>query len=50
MPQSHPAQQVTALRADKASMTRQRLPYFIGVSAAPAGATRPSSRMVEIDC
>lgn len=40
--------QVKALRPEKEVMTRQRLPYFIGVSAATAGATGLSMHMVVI--
>jgi uncharacterized RmlC-like cupin family protein len=39
---------VVALRADKAIMTRQRLPYFVGVSADTAGATGLSMYIVMI--
>lgn len=48
MPESKPAQQVKALRPEKEVMTRQRLPYFIGVSAATAGATGLSMHIVAI--
>lgn len=52
MPETNPMQpgqrQVKALRPDKEVMTRQRLPYFIGVSAATAGATGLSMHMVVI--
>ncbi|GAB3541626.1 cupin domain-containing protein [Noviherbaspirillum agri] len=48
MPEINPTQQVKALRPEKEIMTRQRLPYFIGVSAATAGATGLSMHMVVI--
>lgn len=52
MPETNPMQpgqrQVKALRPEKEVMTRQRLPYFIGVSAATAGATGLSMHMVVI--
>lgn len=41
-------QQIRVLRPEKEVMTRQRLPYFIGVSAATAGATGLSMHMVVI--
>jgi uncharacterized RmlC-like cupin family protein len=39
---------IVALRAQKEIMTRQRLPYFVGVSADTAGATGLSMHMVVI--
>lgn len=48
MPEINSTQQVKALRPEKEVMTRQRLPYFIGVSAATAGATGLSMHMVVI--
>jgi len=48
MPEINSMQQVKALRPEKEVMTRQRLPYFIGVSAATAGAKGLSMHMVVI--
>lgn len=42
------AQQVVALRPEQEVMTRQRLPYFLGVSAKTAGARGLSMHMVVI--
>lgn len=41
-------QRVTAVRPDREVLTRQRLPYFIGVSAATAGARGLSMHLVVI--
>lgn len=41
-------QQVTAVRPDKEIMTRQRLPYFTGISAITAGARGLSMHIVVI--
>jgi uncharacterized RmlC-like cupin family protein len=41
-------QRVVGLRAQKAVMTRQRLPYFVGVSGETAGATGLSMHIVVI--
>jgi uncharacterized RmlC-like cupin family protein len=46
MPQER--QQVVAVRAAQKIMTRQRLPYFVGVSGATAGAKGLSMHMVVI--
>jgi uncharacterized RmlC-like cupin family protein len=46
MPQER--QQVVAVRAAQEIMTRQRLPYFVGVSGATAGAKGLSMHMVVI--
>lgn len=48
MPETKSAQQVVALRPEQAVMTRQRLPYFIGVSEKTAGARGLSMHMVVI--
>lgn len=48
MPSMKSAQRVTALRADQEVMTRQRLPYFVGVSAQTAGAHGLSMHIVVI--
>ena len=48
MPQQGHEQQVTAVRLDKEVMTRQRLPYFIGVSAGTVGARGLSMHLVVI--
>ncbi|HEX2530984.1 MAG TPA: cupin domain-containing protein [Burkholderiaceae bacterium] len=41
-------QHVTALRPEREVMTRQRLPYFVGISADTAGARRLSMHIVVI--
>jgi uncharacterized RmlC-like cupin family protein len=41
-------QRVTAVKPDREVLTRQRLPYFIGVSAATAGARGLSMHLVVI--
>ncbi|WP_151637536.1 cupin domain-containing protein [Noviherbaspirillum aerium] len=41
-------QNVVAVRPDRETMTRQRLPYFIGISGATAGARGLSMHMVAI--
>lgn len=41
-------QRVAAIRPDRETMTRQRLPYFIGVSAGTVGARGLSMHMVAI--
>lgn len=41
-------QDVVAVRPDREIMTRQRLPYFIGISGATAGARGLSMHMVAI--
>lgn len=43
-----PEQQVTAVRPEHEILTRQRLPYFIGISAATAGARGLSMHVVVI--
>lgn len=48
MPGQESPQQVVALRPAQETMTRQRLPYFVGVSAATAGARGLSMHMVVI--
>lgn len=48
MPEAKPPQHVIALRPQQEIMTRQRLPYFVGVSAKTAGATGLSMHMVVI--
>lgn len=42
------SQQVVAVRPAQEIMTRQRLPYFVGISAATAGTTGLSMHMVVI--
>lgn len=42
------AQRVTAVRPEKEILTRQRLPYFIGISEATAGARGLSMHLVVI--
>ncbi len=39
---------MTVVRPEKETLSRQRLPYFVGVSAASAGATRISMNLVVI--
>lgn len=48
MPDTRPAQRVVALRAEQAVMTRQQLPYFLGVSARTTGSRGLSMHMVVI--
>lgn len=48
MPESNTAQRVVALRPEQETMTRQRLPYFVGVSARTAGARGLSMHLVVI--
>lgn len=48
MPEAKPAQRVVALRAEQEVMTRQQLPYFLGVSARTAGSRGLSMHMVVI--
>lgn len=48
MPEADPAQRVVALRPEQEIMTRQRLPYFVGVSAQTAGARGLSMHIVVI--
>jgi uncharacterized RmlC-like cupin family protein len=48
MPEKESSRQVVAVRAEHEVMTRQRLPYFVGVSAATAGAKGLSMHMVVI--
>jgi uncharacterized RmlC-like cupin family protein len=48
MSEKESSQQVVAVRAAHEVMTRQRLPYFVGVSAATAGAKGLSMHMVVI--
>lgn len=48
MSETNSVQRVMALRPDQQMMTKQRLPYFIGVSAQTAGATGLSMHMVVI--
>lgn len=48
MPETQPAQRVVAVRPDSATMTTQRLPYFLGISADTAGARGLSMHMVVI--
>lgn len=46
-PDTHP-QRVTAIRPDRATMTAQKLPYFLGISADTAGTRGLSMHMVVI--
>ncbi|KIF80996.1 cupin domain-containing protein [Noviherbaspirillum autotrophicum] len=48
MTDSKSAQRVVALRPQQEIMTRQRLPYFVGVSGQTAGATGLSMHIVVI--
>lgn len=48
MPEAKPQQRVVAVRPEQEVMTRQRLPYFIGISADTAGARGLSMHMVVI--
>lgn len=48
MSEGKSAQQVVALRPEQEVMTRQRLPYFLGVSGTTAGATGLSMHVVVI--
>lgn len=48
MTQSKPEQHVVALRPQQEIMTRQRLPYFVGVSGQTTGATGLSMHIVVI--
>jgi uncharacterized RmlC-like cupin family protein len=48
MPEETSTQQVAAVRPDREVLTRQRLPYFIGVSAATVGARGLSMHLVVI--
>ena len=48
MSETNSAQRVMALRPDQQIMTKQRLPYFIGVSAQTTGATGLSMHMIVI--
>ena len=41
-------QKVVALQPDQSIMTKQKLPYFVGISAATVGATGLSMHMVVI--
>jgi uncharacterized RmlC-like cupin family protein len=45
---SEPAATMTIVRPERETLSRQRLPYFVGVSAASAGATRISMNLVVI--
>lgn len=45
---ARPPQRVTALRPERKIMTRQRLPYFVGISADTVGARGLSMHMVVI--
>lgn len=48
MPEEKSTQDVVALRPRQETMTRQRLPYFVGVSSQTAGATGLSMHIVVI--
>lgn len=48
MSEPNQAQHVVAVRPEREIMTRQRLPYFVGISAETAGATGLSMHMVVI--
>lgn len=48
MPEAQFPQQVTVVRPGQEIMTRQRLPYFVGVSGTTAGARGLSMHMVVI--
>ncbi|HYD62786.1 MAG TPA: cupin domain-containing protein [Noviherbaspirillum sp.] len=48
MPEQRKVQQVVAVRPDREVATRQRLPYFIGVSADTVGAAGLSMHLVVI--
>jgi uncharacterized RmlC-like cupin family protein len=48
MPNARTSQHVAAVRPDREVMTRQRLPYFIGISGVTVGATGLSMHMVVI--
>lgn len=48
MSESKPAQRVVAVRPGSQTMTTQRLPYFLGISADTAGARGLSMHMVVI--
>lgn len=48
MPEAQFSQQVTVVRPGQEIMTRQRLPYFVGVSGTTAGARGLSMHMVVI--
>lgn len=48
MPDEKTAQRVTAIRPGRETMTTQKLPYFLGVSADTAGARGLSMHMVVI--
>lgn len=48
MSTEQPSQQVVAVRPSQETMTRQRLPYFVGISADTAGTTGLSMHMVVI--
>jgi uncharacterized RmlC-like cupin family protein len=48
MPEQKNVQQVVAVRPEREVATRQRLPYFIGVSAATVGAAGLSMHLVVI--
>ncbi len=48
MPEQRKEQRVVAVRPDREISTRQRLPYFIGVSADTVGATGLSMHLVVI--
>jgi uncharacterized RmlC-like cupin family protein len=48
MSEQESSQQVVALRPEQEILTRQRLPYFVGVSAATAGARGLSMHIVVI--
>jgi uncharacterized RmlC-like cupin family protein len=43
-----PGAMMAIVRSDRAILSRQKLPYFVGVSAASAGATRISMNLVVI--
>ena len=46
--QERPARAMTIVRPDREVLSRQCLPYFVGVSAASAGASRISMNLVVI--
>ncbi|HEY0845946.1 MAG TPA: cupin domain-containing protein [Noviherbaspirillum sp.] len=48
MPHEKTPQRVTAIRPDRATMTAQKLPYFLGISADTAGTRGLSMHMVVI--
>ncbi len=48
MDDKKPARQVRAVRPDRAIVTRQRLPYFVGISQASCGSTGLSMHLLAI--